>query len=126
MTYSEIQSHRPSFLAHPFAGGQGADVDTIASESDSDAVVNLAKGFPAAFSRRRADGGQSIRRRDLNGILNLISQFGYYFQFMGRNPWMSGISYPKWAKVFHDGKEWVSRDENNTSTPGSEIGTWDE
>ena len=116
MTQETISQKPPKTFATPFAdsGDRNAIPDTGVD------AVNIQQGFPSIFSTPRANSGKSVARRDMNGILNSLSSLNYYFQYMGRNPWVSGTSYPKGAKVWYDNAEWISPFDNNTTAPGGQ------
>ena len=116
MTQETISQKPPKTFATPFAdsGDKNAIPDTGVD------AVNIQQGFPSIFSTPRANSGKSVARRDMNGILNSLSSLNYYFQYMGRNPWVSGTSYPKGAKVWYDNAEWISPFDNNTTAPGGQ------
>ena len=116
MTQETISQKPPKTFATPFAdsGDKNAIPDTGVD------AVNIQQGFPSIFSTPRANSGKSVARRDMNGILNSLSSLNYYFQYMGRNPWVSGTSYPKGAKVWYNNAEWISPFDNNTTAPGGQ------
>lgn len=63
-------------FAQPFAA-QGAK--NIIPNTGND-VASIAQGFPAIFSKPILEGGKYVQRKDINGILYLITKFLTYLQ----------------------------------------------
>lgn len=63
-------------FVQPFAA-QGAKNDIPNTGED---VANIAQGFPAIFSKPIQEGGKYVQRKDMNGILYLITKFLTYLQ----------------------------------------------
>jgi hypothetical protein len=69
----------PTVITGPFASSDAALKNQIPNNPTGTYNASIAEGFPAVTMTPTALGGTPPDGRDLNGILNLISQF--YFQF---------------------------------------------
>ena len=69
----------PSVITGPFASSEAALKNAIPNTPTGNYRASMAEGFPAVTMTPTALGGTPPDGRDLNGILNLVSQF--YFQF---------------------------------------------
>lgn len=69
----------PNVITGPFASSEAALKNQIPNNPTGTYNASIAEGFPAVTMTPTALGGTPPDGRDLNGILNLISQF--YFQF---------------------------------------------
>lgn len=69
----------PNVITGPFASSEAALKNAIPNEPTGNYAASMAEGFPAITMTPTSLGGTPPDGRDLNGILNLVSQF--YFQF---------------------------------------------
>ena len=102
---STIPSYTP--LNSPIAEqGDRCSITTGADVEEKETEVSQKFGIPSLFSTPVAKGGKYIRRDQLNGLLNLISQFQYYLQSGGFFTFDSSTSatiggYPEGAVLFY-------------------------
>lgn len=69
----------PDVITGPFAGSASAIKNTIPNQPTGTYAASMADGFPAVTMTPTSLGGTPPDGGDLNGILNLVTQF--YFQF---------------------------------------------
>ena len=69
----------PNVITGPFASSEAALKNAIPNEPTGNYAASMTEGFPAITMTPTSLGGTPPDGRDLNGILNLVSQF--YFQF---------------------------------------------
>lgn len=96
----------PSVITGPFAGSEGAVKNTIPNESTGTYAASMADGFPAITMTPTSQGGTPPDGADLNGILNLVTQFYYQFQNGFQATFNQGISdtiggYPTGAVLWY-------------------------
>jgi len=125
MTAAEIKTCLPAQFTHPIA--ISGDRNTIQGTDSIANNVSQLKGFPSIFSTPRSESGKSVARKDMNALFNMVSSLNYYFQYMGRNPWISKDTYggyPKGACVWYSDAEWVSTADSNKTVPGASGASW--
>lgn len=69
----------PAVITGPFAASDAALKNTIPNNATGTYSASMQEGFPALTMIPTSQGGTPPDGRDLNGILNLVTQF--YFQF---------------------------------------------
>lgn len=125
----------PNTLAQPFA--ENGDKNVIPATNDgTEGLASLSLGLPPITSERIAVGGKAVRRKDINGIINLISQQHYFFQNGGTYTFVQDVSdkiggYPLGARLWYQDDSGVSmvlrstkqNNEDNFNTNPAYIGT---
>lgn len=111
----------------PFASE--GDKTTIPVDDADEKIVSLKKGFSALFSKDLSNGGEFVKRKDINGILNAITASLAFLQQGGIQEFDSSYAsaiggYSKgarlWAKISAYGDEYQlveSVSDNNLSAP---------
>lgn len=129
MDAASISNHLPIQFECPIAvSGDTNNIQGMDSIVDN---VSQVKGFPSKFSTPRADGGKSVSRKDMNALFKMVSSLNYYFQYMGRNPWVSGTKYPLGAIVWvynasDGGGEYICITDNKSGStnPANDTTNW--
>lgn len=99
-----------------YAFAQNGDINQIPDQSNN--KINYYTGFPINYEQNPEQGGEYIYRRDMNGLLNHITQAIKTLQLNGANVWNAEIAadtgYPAgavvWAMISADGTSIVNTD----------------
>lgn len=99
-----------------YAFAQNGDINQIPDQSNN--KINYYTGFPINYEQNPEQGGEYIYRRDMNGLLNHITQAIKTLQLNGANVWNAEIAadtgYPAgavvWAIISADGTSIVNTD----------------
>lgn len=80
--------------------------NTIPQNATGTYLASVSEGFPEITQKPVADGGIPPAGGDLNGMLNLLSQFYYYFQNGGMNTYNADVAeaiggYPQNAVLWY-------------------------
>lgn len=95
---------KPQVLAGVIA--ENGIKNTIPQNATGTYLASVSEGFPAITQKPKDDGGIPPAGGDLNGMLNLLSQFYYYFQNGGMNTYNPDVAeaiggYPQNAVLWY-------------------------
>ena len=114
-----------------YAADNGTILTPLPDTKSSSGRASLEKGFPTETMQPLAAGGSPPRGEDINGIFNMLSTVCQRTEAGYVTPWTLSFAndiggYPQGAVVSYGGASqlWISLDDNNTATPGSNATQW--
>lgn len=81
-----------------------------------DGKASISQGFAPENSRLLDDGGKAVRRQDLNGFFNRLSQILYWVQSGGQFTYKETLNYTANCMIIYDNQYFVCRKENGPDT----------
>lgn len=116
----------PTYLAKAFAA-DGAKND-IPETTVTAGKASLSQGFPTETELPLAQGGVPPKRKDFNGILNILSSYAMFQQAGGKFAYDARVDYTPPAIIYHGSDLWWCVQENGASslvvTPGTNTSYW--
>ena len=116
----------PTYLAKAFAA-DGAKND-IPETTVTAGKASLSQGFPTETELPLAQGGVPPKRKDFNGILNILSSYAMFQQAGGKFTYDARVDYTPPAIIFYGSDLWWCVQANGASslvvTPGTNTSYW--
>lgn len=116
----------PTYLAKAFAA-DGAKND-IPETTVTAGKASLSQGFPTETELPLAQGGVPPKRKDFNGILNILSSYAMFQQAGGKFTYDARVDYTPPAIIYYGSDLWWCVQENGASslvvTPGTNTSYW--
>ena len=116
----------PTYLAKAFAA-DGAKND-IPETTVTAGKASLSQGFPTETELPLAQGGVPPKRKDFNGILNILSSYAMFQQAGGKFTYDARVDYTPPAIIFYGSDLWWCVKANGASslvvTPGTNTSYW--
>lgn len=116
----------PTYLAKAFAA-DGAK-NEIPETTVTAGKASLSQGFPTETELPLAQGGVPPKRKDFNGILNVLSTYAMFQQAGGKFTYDARVDYAPPAIIFYGSDLWWCVQANGASstavTPGTNTGYW--
>lgn len=116
----------PTYLAKAFAA-DGAKND-IPETTVTKGKASLSQGFPTETELPLAQGGVPPKRKDFNGILNILSSYAMFQQAGGKFTYDARVDYTPPAIIFYGSDLWWCVQANGASslvvTPGTNTRYW--
>ena len=116
----------PTYLAKAFAA-DGAKND-IPETTVTAGKASLSQGFPTETELPLAQGGVPPKRKDFNGILNILSSYAIFQQAGGKFTYDARVDYTPPAIIFYGSDLWWCVQANGASslvvTPGTNTSYW--
>ena len=116
----------PTYLAKAFAA-DGAKND-IPETTVTAGKASLSQGFPTETELPLAQGGVPPKRKDFNGILNILSSYAMFQQAGGKFTYDARVDYTPPAIIFYGSDLWWCVKANGASslvvTPGTNTRYW--
>lgn len=116
----------PTYLAKAFAA-DGAKND-IPETTVTAGKASLSQGFPTETELPLAQGGIPPKRKDFNGILNILSSYAMFQQAGGKFTYDARVDYTPPAIIFYGSDLWWCVKANGASslvvTPGTNTSYW--
>ena len=116
----------PKYLAKAFAA-DGAKND-IPETTVTAGKASLSQGFPTETELPLAQGGVPPKRKDFNGILNILSSYAMFQQAGGKFTYDARVDYTPPAIIFYGSDLWWCVQANGASslvvTPGTNTSYW--
>lgn len=111
---NRIMPFYPEQIDMPFA--HLGDKQEIPVSSDSAGKATLSEGFPVECSKPLEVDGVPPMRTDMNGVLNLLTQWAFYAQSGGLAMWNDANNYIVPSLVSHNGIIYTCIKENGPAT----------
>lgn len=91
--------------------------------------ASIELGFGPENSKTLDDGGKAVRRQDLNGLFNRLSQMLYWIQSGGQWTYKTTVNYTVNCMVIYQNQFYICRKDNGPSmgilvTPGNNETYW--
>ena len=116
----------PTYLAKAFAA-DGAK-NEIPETTVTAGKASLSQGFPTETELPLAQGGVPPKRKDFNGILNVLSTYAMFQQAGGKFTYDARVDYTPPAIIFYGSDLWWCVQANGASstvvTPGTNTSYW--
>lgn len=116
----------PTYLAKAFAA-DGAK-NEIPETTVTAGKASLSQGFPTETELPLAQGGVPPKRKDFNGILNVLSTYAMFQQAGGKFTYDARVDYTPPAIIFYGSDLWWCVQANGASstviTPGTDTSYW--
>lgn len=110
-----LPSFPTNLIPGPFA--QDGNYTVIPETATTPGRASFSEGFPTITQQPLREGGIAPNRLDFNGILNMLSAFGFWQQSGGQAVYASGLDYQPPNVVYHNGKMWWCVQQNGPETP---------
>ena len=82
-----------------------------------DGKASIAQGFAPETSKQLDDGGKAVRRQDLNGLFNRLSQILYWVQSGGHFTYKTTVNYAPNCMVVHNKQFYICTAANGPNEP---------
>lgn len=105
----------PDPLPMPIAAEGNYVVIPEQQATAGDGKASIALGFGPETSKTLDDGGKAVRRQDLNGLFNRLSQILYWVQSGGQWTYKNTVNYAVNCMVVHDNQFYICTIENGPS-----------